>query len=59
MQESPGYYGKRLYLSKVREEENSEIISEITRREPSKAPAEDRFLVFFKIDDVLPLIGGD
>jgi hypothetical protein len=43
----------------VREEENSEIISEITRREPSKAPAEDRFLVFFKIDDVLPLIGGD
>src|SRR6056297_858199 len=59
MQEGPGYHGKRLYLSKVREEENSEIISEISRRESSKAPAEDRFLVFFKIDDVLPLIGGD
>lgn len=58
VEEGPGYIGKRLYLSKVREEENSELISVISRRQYPTPPGDDRFLVFFKIDKVLPLIGG-
>ncbi|MFO8091355.1 MAG: pyridoxamine 5'-phosphate oxidase family protein [Desulfatiglandaceae bacterium] len=58
VEEGSGYNGKRLYLNKVREEENSELISDISRRQYPKPPGDDRFLVFFKIDNVLPLIGG-
>lgn len=57
VEEGPGYIGKRLYLSKVREEENSELIDSISRREYPTPPGDNRFLVFFKIDKVLPLIG--
>lgn len=58
VEEGPGYIGKRLYLTMVREEENSELISTISRREYPTPPGDDRFLVFFKIDNVLPLIGA-
>jgi hypothetical protein len=57
VEEGPGYIGKRLYLSKVREEENSDLIHTISRREYPTPPGENRFLVFFKVDNVLPLIG--
>ncbi len=57
LEEGPGYKGKRLYLSKVREEENSDLIDSISRRQYSTPPGEKRFLVFFTIDKVLPLIG--
>ena len=57
VEEGPGYIGKRLYLSKVREEENSDLIHTISRREYPTPPGENRFLVFFNIDNVLPLIG--
>jgi hypothetical protein len=48
-----------LYLTKVREEENSELIDSLSRR---KYPAdlkitESRFLVFFKLDTERPLVG--
>lgn len=59
VEEGPGYIGKRLYLTKIREEENSELIHTLNRREYSTPPGETRFLVFFKIDKVLPLIGGE
>jgi len=59
VEEGPGYIGKRLYLSKVREEENSELIDSLRRREYGKPTGDNRFLVFFNIDKVLPLIGGD
>jgi hypothetical protein len=58
VEDGPGYIGKRLYLSKVREEENSELISNISRREYPKITGEARYLVYFKVDNVLPLIGG-
>ena len=57
VEEGPGYIVKRLYLSKVREEENSDLIHTISRREYPTPPGENRFLVFFKVDNVLPLIG--
>ncbi|HDR14447.1 MAG TPA: pyridoxamine 5'-phosphate oxidase family protein [Desulfobacteraceae bacterium] len=58
VEELPGYSGKRLYLTKVREEENSELIDSLSRRQYANPPGENRFLVYFTIDKVLPLIGG-
>jgi hypothetical protein len=60
--ESKGkYVGKRLYLTKMKEEENSELIEKVRRK--NVCPVDEgykkgkRFLVYFKIDKVLPLIG--
>ena len=55
----PGYKGKRLYLTKVREEENSDLISSLGRRTypPEKDRRESRFLVFFKLERERPLVG--
>lgn len=58
VEEGPGYIGKRLYLAKVREEENSELIDTISRREYPAPLGDERFLVYFKIDHILPLIGA-
>jgi hypothetical protein len=57
VEEGPGYMGKRLYLTKLREEENTPLIEELSRREYKREKAPTRFLVFFKIEKVLPLIG--
>jgi hypothetical protein len=61
MEEGSGYKGIRLFLTKVREEEDSELLHSIRRRKyPSEKGEEEgfRFLVFFKVDKVLPLIGA-
>ena len=54
------YKGKRLYLTKTREEENSQLIDEICRRCDYSMHGSNltRFVVFFSIDKVLPLIGS-
>lgn len=54
------YVGKRLYLTKVKEEKDSAIIEKIRRKdykEPAKYSTKSKFLVYFKIDKVLPLVG--
>ena len=58
-EEGPGYKGKRLYLTKVREEENAELIERISRRSylSDKNSKEAKFLVYFKVDKERPLIG--
>jgi hypothetical protein len=62
IEEGPGYYkGKRLLLTKISEEKDSELADKLKRR--WLTPEEDRakgpkFLVVFKIDKVLPLIGS-
>jgi hypothetical protein len=60
MENGPGYKGKRLYLTKVREEQDTELLSSLRRRVfPSGKEKQEgpRFLVFFRVDKVLPLIG--
>ena len=59
-EDGPGYHGKRLYLTRIREEENSELISSLSRRTyPSdKDRRESKFLVFFKLEKERPLVGG-
>ncbi|MBU4317420.1 MAG: pyridoxamine 5'-phosphate oxidase family protein [Proteobacteria bacterium] len=61
MEEGSGYKGKRLYLTKIREENNSELVDELCRRSYPKAlePTEEpRFVVYFRVDKVLPLVGS-
>ena len=59
--EQNSYEGKRLYLMKIREEKDSPLIDEIRRRKhhntDGKDKTESRFLIYFKVDKVLPLIG--
>jgi len=59
LEEGGGYRGKRLYLTKIREEQDSELIGEMCRRcYPRDLEVTDpRFLVFFRIDKELPLVG--
>lgn len=56
-EEGPGCQGKRLYLTKVKEEKNSELIQTLKRRKQDKHPDEDKFLVYFKLDRERPLVG--
>jgi hypothetical protein len=62
IEEGQGYRGKRLFLTKISEEQDSELINDICRRcYPSDLQAkEPRFLVIFRVDKELPLVGtGD
>lgn len=57
-----GYKGLRLFLKKVREDQNPELIGQMTRR--CLTPEEDeakgpKFLVYFEIEKALNLIGSD
>ncbi|MGE0086808.1 MAG: pyridoxamine 5'-phosphate oxidase family protein [Desulfococcaceae bacterium] len=60
--EERGYRGKRLHMSMVREEKDSPLISELSKRAPSpereKQAKGSKFLVFFKVDKERPLVGG-
>jgi len=53
------YEGRRLYLTKTREEKDSPLIEEIRRKKYAEEEGknESKFLVYFKVDKVLPLIG--
>jgi hypothetical protein len=57
-EEGPGYKGKRLFITKVREEEDSELLNSLRRRQYLDEKDEAKFLVFFKLDRELPLIGA-
>jgi hypothetical protein len=59
-EDGSGYKGTRLFLTKIREEQDSELLYAIrSKRYPSeKEEGKPRFLVFFKVDQVLPLIGA-
>jgi len=56
------YVGKRLYLTKIKEEKDSTLIDRIRRREScpvyDKYRDKARYLVYFHVDKVLPLIGA-
>jgi hypothetical protein len=59
IQSGPGSSGKRLYLRKLREETNDELVARICRR-CDYSMFKDRLtrhVVFFTIDKTLPLVG--
>ena len=51
------YVGKRLFLTKIREEQDTELAYKLRRRKYPDDRQEPLFLVFFRIDKILPLIG--
>lgn len=56
-----GYKGKRLHLTKIREEQDTELLHSLRRRVYSAEKEQQtgpKFLVFFRIDKELPLIGA-
>lgn len=60
IEEGSGFKGKRFFLKKVGEEQNTERLFELRRRSyPKKEALKDEllFLVFFEIEKELPLIG--
>ena len=58
MEKGPGYKGKRLFLTKVREEQDTELLQSLRRRQYLNEKDEAKFLVFFKVDKELPLVGA-
>jgi hypothetical protein len=50
------WVGKRLFLTKVREEKDTELLYSLRRRSYGD-DQEGRYLVFFRADKVLPLVG--
>ena len=61
MESGDKYVGKRLYLAKIKEEKDSPLIATLRQRKTYAAKkayeAETKYLVYFRIDKVLPLIG--
>lgn len=51
------YKGKRLFLTKTKEEKNSPTLESLRRKEYPDLKGKE-YLVYFKIDKVLPLIGA-
>jgi len=56
-EDGPGYKGKRLFITKVKEEKNTELLESLRRRKTAYVDDADRFLVYFKIDEEVPLVG--
>jgi hypothetical protein len=61
MEEGEGYVGRRLSLTRIKEETDAKKIQTIRRRNlPGECEdGKTRFLVHFRIDGVRPLIGSE
>ena len=57
VEDGPGYNGKRLFMTKLREERDSELLLKLKRRKYDD-DKEHKFLVFFRLDEQLPLVGS-
>lgn len=59
--EEGSYKGYRLYLTKTHEEKDSPLVEQIRRKKYKgigrKYDTEAKFLIYFKVEKVLPLIG--
>jgi len=54
------FAGKRLYLSKIREESNTSVVEMFRKKQPEiYSPKDDsnKYLVHFQVDDIRPLVG--
>ena len=56
IEKGPGYKGKRLFLTKTSEEQDSELLQSLRRRQYIDDTDESKFLVFFTVDEELPLV---
>jgi len=59
IEKEAGYTGKRLYLTKVKEETDPEVIAAIRRKHRTHTgPNDDAYLVHFQVDETRPAVGG-
>ncbi len=61
MEAGEGYRGKRLYLVKKGEEQNTDLIDALRRKSYAVAEGDDEkseYLVYFEIERVRPLVGA-
>ncbi len=61
VEDGKGYKGRRFFLTKIHEEKNTERLYSLRRRSSSpeqENETEALFLVIFKVDRELPLIGA-
>ncbi len=54
----PGYKGTRLFLKKLREEQDTDLLNQLKRKQYVSDKDEPKFLVFFEVEKQLPLIGA-
>jgi hypothetical protein len=61
IEKGPGYKGKRLYLTKLREETDPELIDSLRKKggKHNSKSDEKKFLVYFHIDRTRPLVGDN
>lgn len=61
LEDTEGYAGKRLYLTKVHEETDSDRIKELKKKHSKifKPDEINRHLVYFTIDKIRPLVGDE
>lgn len=57
IENGPGYKGKRLFLKRLREEQDSDLLKTLLRRQYPDGKSDTRFLVFFNLENELPLVG--
>ena len=61
VEHGPGYKGKRLYLTKEREETDPELVESMKRRKTDEdsSGVSNQYLVYFRLDKVRPLVGDN
>ena len=60
IEKGDGYKGLRMHLTMLREEKNQSLVSALREKQPVMYPKEDdsdKFLVYFRVDRVRPLVG--
>ena len=61
IEQGEGYAGKRLHLTKIREETNTSVVEMFRKKQLEICSPDDdsnKYLVHFQIDDIRPLVGN-
>jgi hypothetical protein len=59
IEDGPGYSGKRLYLTQIGEEDDPQRIEALSRRKKKYEEGDKRFLVYFRVYRIRPLVGDE
>jgi hypothetical protein len=60
VEQGEGYVGKRLYLTKIREETNTSLVEMLRRKQPEICAKDDdsnKYLIHFQVENIWPLVG--
>ncbi len=58
MEDGEKYEGKRLFLTKIGEETDKKVLDSLRRKGYPELEGENEYLVSFRVDQVLPLVGS-